>query len=196
MFHSFQVRADGDTLADMAVDERLVFGHTMEALLQRCGRHLTRAQWAELAKWGVVPEKIQPAYEFSQWCRVLEYVARLMHPELPVGDAEYLLGRDFIEKYAETLIGRALFAMLRLLGTQRTVRRLARSFRTGTSFTEIEVRDMVEDGCVVLFNIVEPRGRVTEGVLARGLEVAGVRGLKVVLQSLDGESATYRLSWQ
>jgi len=109
--------------------------------------------------------------------------------------ARHQLGRDFIERYAETLVGRALFALLRLLGTKRIVHRMTRSFRTGTSFTEIEVVDETETGCVVVFSVVEPRGQFTLGVLEQGLQVAGIPGLTVALESLEGERARYRLTW-
>lgn len=180
----------------MGAEERLVFGHTMEALLSRCGRDLTPTQWSELkSRWRVDLDKIQPAYPFTLWCEVLTYLAAVVHPGLSPKEGEEALGREFIERYTETLIGKALFAMLRLLSTERVVRRLARSFRTGTSFTEVEVRELNATGCTVVFNVVEPGGRVTQGVLARGLTLAGIRELSVTLEALEGESATYRLTW-
>lgn len=118
-----------------------------------------------------------------------------MYPLQPVPAAQYQLGRDFIDNYVETLLGRALFALLRLLGTKRIVQRLARSFRTGTNYTEIDISNETDTGCNLAFNAVEPGAKFTQGVLARGLEVAGIPGVKVELAALDGESAVYALTW-
>lgn len=179
----------------MEQHERVVFSHTMESLLERCASGLTDEKWAHLATLGISRGHSLPAYEAALWFQVIEYVARAVYPEREIGAAEYQIGRDFIERYAETLVGRALFALLRLLGTKRTVHRLTRSFRTGTNFTQVEIEDESDTGCIVAFNVVEPRGRMTHGVLSKGLEVAGIPDLKVALESLDGERARYRLSW-
>ncbi len=179
----------------MQASDRVVFGHSMSALLERCAGELTDEKWAELAALGVSRTTLLPAYEFELWCRALEFLARATHPDLEVGEAELALGREFIEKYANTLIGTALFALLRLLGTRRTIQRLTRSFRTGTSFTQIDISEETPTGCLLRFNIVEPRGRMTEGVLSKGLEKAGIPDVKVKLESLEGETATYRVQW-
>ena len=179
----------------MQASQRVVFGHTMSALLERCAGGLTDEKWAQLAALGVSRTTLLPAYEFEIWCRVLEYLARETHPGLEIGDAELALGRGFIEKYASTLLGAALFGLLRLLGTKRTIQRLTRSFRTGTSFTQIEIAEETPTGCLLQFNVVEPRGRMTEGVLSKGLEQAGIPGVRVKLESHVGESATYRVQW-
>ncbi len=125
----------------MPPEQRVVFAHTMGALLERCARGLTEEQWAKLAAMGISRTHRLPAYEFSLWCQAIEFIARCRHPNQPIGDAEYNTGLAFIEAYVETFVGRALFAMLRLLGTKRTVHRLTRSFRTGTNFTQIDVRE-------------------------------------------------------
>lgn len=167
----------------------------MDALLERCGKTLTDAQWATLAGFGVSRSHRLPAYELEIWSRVVEYLAHEVYPLQAAPSAEYQLGRDFIDHYVETFVGRALFALLRLLGTKRIVQRLARSFRTGTNYTEIEIRDETETGCRLAFNVVEPRAKFTQGVLARGLEVAGIPGVTVELESLTGESPVYALTW-
>ena len=179
----------------MPQNERVIFDHTMQSLLERCAGGLTEEKWAHLASLGVSRSHPLPAYEFGLWCRVIEYVAQQVHPEKSLPEAEHQLGRNFMERYAETLIGRALFALLRLLGTKRIVHRLTRSFRTGNNYTEVEVVDETETGCVLVFNVIEPRGQMTLGVLEKGLQFAGIPGITVALESLEGERARYRLSW-
>jgi uncharacterized protein (TIGR02265 family) len=181
--------------AAMPTSERVVFSHTVDSLLERCASGLTDAQWAPLGALGVARTHRLPAYEFELWCKIIEYIAHATYPDLPIGDAEYAIGREFVERYAETFVGRALFAMLRLIGAVRTIDRLSRSFRTGTNFTTIDIREQTETSCLLDFNIVEPRARLTQGILARGLEVAGIKGVVVTLESLQGERAVYRLAW-
>jgi uncharacterized protein (TIGR02265 family) len=179
----------------METSERLVFGHSMAALLDRCAKGLSSEHWAALRALGVERERRLPAYEYERWCRVVEYLAKAVHPELLAGDAEYELGRTFIEVYAETTVGRALFGLLKLLGVSRTIERLARSFRTGTNFTEVETRDKQKSQCSVWFNVVEQRGQFTHGILARGLQLVGGSGVEVELVRLEGGGATYSVRW-
>lgn len=175
--------------------ERVVFSHTMESMLSRFESRFTEERWAHLARLGVSRGQRQPAYEFERWCQVIEYLAREFYPGQALTDAEYQLGRDFIERYADTLVGRALFPLLRVLGTKRTIRRLARSFRTGTNFTEVDILDETTNTCVLLFSVVEPRGQVTRGILSKGLELAGIPGVQLSLEHQTGEQARFRLSW-
>lgn len=179
----------------MKQGERVVFSHTMESMLARFESKFTEARWSYLAALGVSRAKKQTAYEFDRWCQVVEYLAREFYPGVTLGEAEYQLGRDFIERYAETLVGRALFPLLKLLGTKRTVHRLARSFRTGTNFTEVEIQDETANSCLVVFNVVEPRAQLTRGILAKGLELAGLRDLTVSLEEQVGDQARFRLTW-
>lgn len=176
-------------------DDRVVFGHTMDALLERCAKELSQEGWDELSRLGVDKDKRLPAYEFQRWCQAVSFLASQLHPQLPLGDAEFQLGSDFIERYAETLIGRALFAVLRILGPQRILRRMARSFRTGTNFTTADLTEETDTGALLRIASIEPRARFTHGLLARGLQLAGIQGVKVDIAAIVGEAATYRVSW-
>lgn len=176
-------------------DDRVVFGHTMDALLERCGKDLAPEGWAELARLGVERDKRLPAYEFDRWCQTVTFLASQLHLTKTLGEAEFQLGSDFIERYAETLIGRALFAVLRILGPGRILKRMARSFRTGTNFTTADVSEETDHGALVRIASIEPRARFTHGILARDLQLAGIPGVKVDVASIDGDAATYRVSW-
>lgn len=167
----------------------------MTALLERCTLGLTDDGWAQLERMGVHRTKRLPAYELERWFQVVEFLARQVYPMLEVGEAEYRMGLAFIDGYEATFIGKALFAVLRLFRAQRVVGRLARSFRTGNNFTELIVRDEQATSCVIELNLIEPRGRLTHGVLQRGLEVAGVRGVEVLIERVDERSADYRVAW-
>lgn len=167
----------------------------MDALLERCAKDLSPDGWATLARLGVERDKRLPAYDFHQWCQAVAYLAHAAHPDLEAGEAEYQLGRAFIERYAETFIGKALFAVLKVLGPRRILGRMARSFRTGTNFSSAEVFDETAHGALLRLGPVEPRGRFSHGLLERGLELAGVPGLTVALESLVDEMADFRITW-
>lgn len=167
----------------------------MDALLERCARDLSPEGWAALARLGVERDKRLPAYEFARWCETVAYLARALHPSLDAGEAEFRLGSDFIERYAQTLIGRALFAVLGLLGPRRVLGRMARSFRTGTNFTQADVSEETATSALLRIASIEPRARFTHGILARGLALAGIPTVQVQLESIDGDAAFFRVSW-
>jgi uncharacterized protein (TIGR02265 family) len=72
---------------------------------------------------------------------------------------------------------------------------MARSFRTGTNFTTADVSEETDTGALVRIASIEPRARFTHGILARGLQLAGIPGVKVDVAAIDGDAATYRVSW-
>lgn len=176
-------------------ESRVVFGHTMEALLERCARDLPPDGWTALGRLGIERTRRLPAYDFGAWCEAVALLAKALHPGLEPGDAEFQLGNDFIERYAESFIGRALFSVLKLLGPRRVLGRMARSFRTGTNFTQVELTEETASSALMRIGAIEPRARFTHGLLTRGLMLAGIPTVRVQLEGIDGETATFRVSW-
>jgi len=57
-------------------------------------------------------------------------------PALERDEALERLGEDFFRGFSSTLIGQALKAMMRVIGTRRSLQRMERNFRTGNNYME------------------------------------------------------------
>jgi uncharacterized protein (TIGR02265 family) len=181
----------------MGETEPLVWTAPVEALFQRAlkGR-ITPALVERVRAAGIDLEKpLLPAYPWSSWIASLDATAEVLYPGHSHSQAYEEMGRLTISRYEETLVGKALFAALRLLSPQRVLGRLARSFKTSNNFTETNVVPLGPGRAEIRFNRVEPDPAFTLGVLAAGLPAAGVPGAKVTLQSREGEGATFLLEW-
>lgn len=177
--------------------EPLIFSHTVEALFHRALRgRVSDALRAELRKLGIdLDARLLPAYPFERWLDALDLTVASLYPDLAPAEAFHELGKVLVESYQETMIGRALFTMLRVLPPRRVVGRMARNFRSSNNFTDVQIRDI--DVCTVEldFNLVERQPSFTQGILAAGLPAVGIKGSSVTLVSFDGKRATYRLAW-
>jgi uncharacterized protein (TIGR02265 family) len=181
----------------MADTEPLVWTAPVEALFQRALRgRLTPTLIERVRAAGIDLEKpLLPAYPWAAWIASLDATAEELYPGHSHAQAYEELGRLTIARYEETLVGKALFAALRLLSPQRVLGRLARSFRTSNNFTETYVVPLGPGRAEIRFNRVEPDPAFTLGVLAAGLPAAGVPAAKVTLHAREGESAIFLLEW-
>src|SRR5512145_3020631 len=109
---------------------RLIFSSSFEGMFLRALRdRLTPELKAKLRDEGVdLDKKLAPGYPLDVWMRCVDHAAQALYPSLKFGDAHWKLGEDFVRGYAETTIGHAMFAVLKLLGPMRAVARLERSF--------------------------------------------------------------------
>jgi uncharacterized protein (TIGR02265 family) len=148
-----------------------------------------------LRNLGINTDAWLPGYLQAQWFEAVASIAAWRFPEVAQAEAEFQIGLVFIEGYASTFIGTALFAMLKVLPSRRVVDRLARSFRSGNNYTEVEIVENVPGRARIRMNTVEPRGEMTRAILQRGLQLGGIDGLQAQLVSLQGSSAEYLLTW-
>ncbi|MFN7133736.1 MAG: DUF2378 family protein, partial [Myxococcales bacterium] len=119
-------------------DEQLVFGHNFEGLyLRGLASRLTPELRKELLKLGVDLNRLLPGYPVEIWMAGLRLTARMLHQGLPPHAAYQQLGQVFMRGYFETMLGKALLAILRVIGPERTFKRMTQNFRTGNNFNEV-----------------------------------------------------------
>lgn len=176
--------------------EPVVFSSAFEAIFQRAlkGR-LSQSAVAKLKTLGLDLERpALPAYPFAAWLAGLDVAARDVWPTLSQRDAYFELGRAMITSYQETFIGKALFAALRVFPAHKVISRMTANFRTANNYTQVVERELSPREVELTFNMVEPTGGLTEGILATGLPAAGLTRWKVSLVALRGDMATFRLA--
>jgi uncharacterized protein (TIGR02265 family) len=175
--------------------EKLIFAQTFEGLLRSLGARLSPRLSAGLRERGLDPTAtLLPAYPQQVFIEVLSFLAVELHPGQPLEVAITSIGRGFMDAYGETMVGRAMMAMMRLIGPRRTLERVTRQFRTGNNFSETRLTPVSATEYHLWVNEVRLPGWYI-GILSRGLELAGGKEVKVELLQRDDSGGSFRVKW-
>ena len=177
--------------------EPLIFAPAVEGLLRSLKPVLDASAKAKLKAAGLDPEApVPPGVPLETWLKVITIASELVAPGTSFDEGSYRLGRRFIDGYAETLVGKALLAALRVLGPRRTLARMSRNFRSGNNFSDTTLSEPSPGDYRLWCNQVS-YPHWYRGVIEAGLEAAGAREVQVELYAhdLSTKSATFRVRW-
>jgi uncharacterized protein (TIGR02265 family) len=179
-------------------DELLIFEQTIEALFVRAlNGKLTPECKARLLQAGLdVDQKLKPAYAFRSWMKFIRIVAEELYPGQPLEEATFELGVAYIDGYRETMLGRAVLSLLRVLGPRRTLARATQNFRSGNNYTESRLVELGPTTFELWMNEVGDFPAFTAGIIHGGLRIAGAKEIRVEPSGYDGHACTYRISWR
>ncbi|KFE67693.1 DUF2378 family protein [Hyalangium minutum] len=179
-------------------DELLVYEQTIEALFVRAlGARLSPECRVRLREAGLdVSQKLKPAYSFDSWMKFIRIAAEELHPGLPLPEATFKLGEAYVDGFRETMLGRAVMSLLRVLGPRRTVLRATQNFRAGNNYTETRVAELAPGRFEVWMNEVGPYPEFTAGIIQAGVRMSGAKELRVEMFDYDGHACTYRITWK
>ena len=177
--------------------EALVFAPAVEGLFTRGLRgRLTPQLLSRLRAVGLDLEKpLLPAYSFACWIDACGIAAEEIFPDLEAPTAWHQLGRLLVTGYRETLLGRALLNLMKVIGPRRTLQRTRHNFSTSSNYIEAELTELSPTHFTLRINEVGPRPEFTQGTLAAGLEESGARSPTVEIREHDGHAALYQIRW-
>ncbi|GMU58250.1 MAG: hypothetical protein AMXMBFR34_00130 [Myxococcaceae bacterium] len=176
--------------------DKLIFSQTFEGLFRATAAHLDEPTVAALKAAGIDPQaELKPSYPLPVFHAVVKLLAQRLFPEAGPEEQLRRLGRQFMDGYALTMVGRAMVGMMRVIGPQRTLDRLSRQFRTGNNFSETRVEELGPGQSELWCNQVTWPSWY-EGIVARGLEFAGGKDVQVQLIRRDDDGATFRVTWR
>ena len=179
-------------------DELLVYEQTVEGLFVRAlGSRLTPECRARLTEAGLdVTRKLKPAYSFQSWMTFIRIAAEELYPGMPLPEATFKLGEAHVEGFRETMMGRAVISLLRVLGPKRTVLRATQNFRAGNNYTETRVTELAPHQFELWMNEVGDFPEFTAGIIHAGVRMSGAQELRVESLGYDGHACTYRITWK
>ena len=184
-------------MATAGPTEEVIFAGAVEGLfLKGLGHRVTPELLTQLKAVGLdLTRKLLPAYPRTVWNAAIPLAAAHVWPRLDVAAAHVLLGRAIIDGFKETLLGKALAGMAKVLGTMRTLGRMRQNLRTGGNYNETTLTP--EGPTVVRFWINEPflHPGYVQGLVQGSLEICEAKNGKVEVLSVDEMGATYRVSW-
>lgn len=176
--------------------DKLIFAQTIEGLLRALGPKLDSRLAGALREAGVDPAaELKPAYPLSVFQQLIRLVGAAVAPGAPPDAQSFEAGRAFIDGYAQTMVGRAMLGMMRVIGPRRSLERLSRSFRTGNNFSETTLRELGNGEYELWVNQVTLPGWY-RGIITAGLERAGARDVTVDLFTQTDSAGTFRIRWK
>ena len=180
-------------------DTPLIFSHTLESLMSRAFPKGVPAELkVKLRALGVDLDKpLLPAYPRDTWARCIELSAPFSFPLERREVAWRKLGERMVDGYQDTMIGRAMFSTLRLLGPRRMLQRAQKNFRSGNNYTDVRLTEVGPTVLDVWFNEVDEVLRhFTVGLVTAGMRAGGALEPRVELVHADTEGITLRASWK
>jgi uncharacterized protein (TIGR02265 family) len=177
--------------------ERLVFPPIVEGLFVRgLNGKVTFALKEQLRKEGLDLERpLMPAYPLETWVRCVALTAKSLHPAETEAVAWRMLGERMIDGYRDTMVGRAMLGVLKLLGPQRVLSRAQHSFRTGNNYQEVRLTERGPNQVDMWLNEPGMLRYFKQGVMLATARASGGPATQVEVLQFDAETVTYRISW-
>ena len=139
--------------------------------------------------------KLNPAYPRDTWKEALTIAREEIFPQFPVGEGMREVGKTVVNGYAETLMGRALASMVRLLGPKRTLARMTKNLRTASNFNDTRFVDLGPTQAEIWVNEGRIHPEYLAGLLEAALRYAGAASPQVTVLAANSEGVTYSARW-
>ncbi len=139
-----------------ATKEPVIFSQVVEALFKRSFKERLDAHTrARLKEIGIdLDHPFLVAYSVPTWFAAVGICAEALFPGLSSEEARYRIGHQVVDGYGQTSMGRAVFAMLRMLGWERSLTRISRGLQSGTNYLSARTRFLQGGALEVTFEVM------------------------------------------
>ena len=176
----------------LPLGERVNFASVFEGLAKAFGAAQVRDEFKAL---GVDLDHLQAAYPHSVFIDAVAVLAKKFFPQLPPDEAWFQVGVRNLEGFYDTLLGRPLFALLRLMGPRRAAARMKSNFRSANNYSESKLVEVAPRELQLWMNDTGLVRSFIAGVMHRGLQMAGADGIRVEALATDEAGTVYRITW-
>ena len=175
----------------------MIFSQTVEGVLNALGRAPTPAEKARLLEEGLdVDRPLDPAYPAEAFGRMVVLLAKARSPELPLEEACRELGERFFESHTETLIGKAMGQVLRLIGVRRALARMERNFRSGNNYYRSRIVDQGPGRVRLYFDASYDPADFLRGIVIAGSRYVGAKDFKAEVVERGTGSCALDINWR
>lgn len=160
--------------------------------------HVLRPQGAfaaGLCQVGYDPELPRDYYPLEVWRAALEVAWHHAHPQLSSTQAYRLLGHQFVQGFAQTVVGRVFAATAPLIGVEHCLARLPAYLRAGRTDMRLELRALAPHTWHALVEDPRPLPDFVAGVIEEVLRLTDVRP-SVEVETQDGSRYTLLVRWE
>ena len=156
-------------------------GSAVEGLFVRALKP-TGAFADELRQVGVDVKRLEATYPLTAWYAALRVALRHVAPHLPEDKGYRLLGERFIAGFFDTLVGKLVAVGVPLLGPDKTLERLARTWSAAQPTLRAETRKEAEGQWRVTLHQAGVLPDLCSGILEAALTRANVKAQATVLE--------------
>ncbi|MDX2015978.1 MAG: DUF2378 family protein [Myxococcaceae bacterium] len=176
-------------------EPRVAFASLFESLERILAPVRDASVDARLRELGIDFGHLQPAYPVETWYAGIELAMSRFDPTWTDAQRQNHFGVRLVQTYGDTLVGKAMYAMMRLIGPERSIVRATRSFRTAVNFLDTSyVMHGPRDFELTMNEVVLPHRY--PGFFEAALQVAGAKDVRCELTRLTETHASYRSTWQ
>jgi uncharacterized protein (TIGR02265 family) len=120
----------------MSGEPKLIFRSSIESMLDVANGRVSAPTVARLAELRLVRHHLEPAYPAEHWARAVKIISADLYPGKPEEDQHRQLGRETVLHFAHGVMGKAMFAVAKVLGARRSMIRMTNNLKTGANFIQ------------------------------------------------------------
>jgi uncharacterized protein (TIGR02265 family) len=181
----------------MTVSQQVVFQQMVEGLFIRgIGEDLTPESKNAIKEAGIdLTKRLLPAYPIEIWEACLSIAAKQIYPKVPEPEAMFQLGERFIQGFAETIVGKALGQLIRIIGVHRAMKRFTQSLRSSNNFMEATAVPTGDNSYSITISNVHNQPGFMQGVMTAGSRFMGLKDPVMTIEKREGAGCVYSLKW-
>lgn len=180
----------------MGASERLMFSQVIEAVfIKGLGDKITPSLRAEIKKAGIDLAKLQPAYPVEVMEKACKAVVPTLFPGMTEAEAFFQLGMVSMRGYSDTLLGKALIQILKLIGVRRSLLRMHTSMRGGNNFLDTSSTVLAGNSIELRFSDVHGMPSFYQGIIEEGGRMAHAKSIRVTTVEGQPPGHTFRVEW-
>jgi uncharacterized protein (TIGR02265 family) len=176
--------------------EKIVFREALISTIDSVRSKFTpRVRERLLGEAGVDDKVSRPSYPLATSDAVTRILAEELFPGRSLDDATFQLGLVSLRHYGGTVMGSALFGVIRLLGPMRIVKRLPPVFRQFNNYADVKIDITSDKSWELDHNEVGAYPHLIRGNMHAAGDLFGWKDHRCDLLHYDGHRARYRVSW-
>jgi uncharacterized protein (TIGR02265 family) len=176
-------------------DTWFVYEHTVDGLFFKALRErITPSLQERLKALGIDLAGKPRSVPHAQWKEALKLAAT----ELFQGseDERYRqLGNAVMLRHEETVMGKAVIAVMRLMGPVRVLKRINSTLGSGNNYIQANLAPTSLTSWEGTINECNGNPHYVAGVLEQGLVITGAKNPMVLVSDFDGHSAKFQITW-
>jgi uncharacterized protein (TIGR02265 family) len=178
-----------------APNEWFVYEHTVEGLFFKALRErINPSMQARLKPLGIDLDGKPKSVAYVHWKQALTLAATELF-EGTEDERFRKLGRAVLQRYEETLMGKTVVGLMRLMGPKRILQRINSTLRSGNNYIEATLTQTGPTAYEGLINECNGNPNYIVGVIEQGLIIAGAKEAKIEAHAFDGHRAKFVISW-
>ena len=176
-------------------EQAVVYTQTVEGLIRALGTKLDARVSQKFADLGLtLTGKLQAAYPRKVWIPACIYAGEVLFPGVAPEVQRRQLGHRFIDGYNETMSGKALLTILRVLGPRRALTRIEQNLRTGNNYAVAKLVDTNDGPELHMTDVPYPEWYL--GMIEKALQMTGAKDVAVSMKVGGDNTAVYRIGYR